>query len=124
MKWNKENKERLYRLIWEKLDGIKSKAEGNSQNTVVIRHNLRMAFLRKFGIERIEHKQRLGDDRGRYLWIKPHTQKSATSKDRIIILDPWVCSRPDYKPRRSRGYVDGLSIPKEVAEKFLVLGVP
>jgi hypothetical protein len=118
MKWDRENRKRLGSLLLEKLNGIKDVAGGR----IAFRHNLRMAFLREFGIERVERKRRLGDNQGRKLWVKLHTQNPARNKDRIIIPDPWGAGSSG---RITDAMLDcGLSIPKDIAEKFLVLGIP
>lgn len=121
MKWDKENKDKLYRLIWRRFQTMKS-------HPIPTSRHLRNTFLNEFGIEKVQKGTRLKDrvnmTRAASLWMKPHTQAPARDKHRIIILDPWWGKSETYPKLRSRGYVDGLSIPKEVAEKFLVLGVP
>ena len=120
MKWNSENKERLYSLIYLRLQTIKSHPLGR----VVLYNN----FLNEFGIEKVQKgkrlKNRVNMTRAASLWMKPHTNSPARDKDRIIILDPWWGQSKTYPKLRFRGCTDGLSIPKEVAEKFLILGVP
>ena len=122
MKWDSQNKEKLYSLIWEKYQTIKS------HHSIVAGRYIRDRFLFEFGIEKVQKGKRLKDrvnmTRAASIWMKPHTQTPAKDKNRIIILDPWYGKSGTYPKLRSRGYVDGLSIPKEVAEKFLVLGVP
>jgi hypothetical protein len=114
MKWDNENKDRLYRLIYLRFRPF----SGSNYNT----------FLNEFGIEKVQKRKRLKNrvnmTRAASLWMKPHTNSPARDKDRVIILDPWWGQSETYPKLRLRGCTDGLSIPKEVAEKFLVLGVP
>jgi hypothetical protein len=121
MKWDKENKERLYGLIYLRLQTIKSHPRAT-------RPSLYNTFLNEFGIEKVQKgkrlKNRVNMTRAASLWMKPHTNSPARDKDRVIILDPWWGQSKTYPKLRFRGCTDGLSIPKEVAEKFLVLGVP
>lgn len=121
MKWDKENKDRLYRLIYRRFQTMKS-------HPVITGRYLRDTFLHEFGIEKVQKgkrlKERVDMTRAASLWMKPHTNSPARDKGRVIILDPWWGHSETYPKLRSRGYVDGLSIPKDVAEKFLVLGVP
>ena len=100
MKWDRKNQERLRRLVWEKFRRIHS----STDNEWMVRH-LRSRFFMEFGISRID---------------RPLTRRNKF-KDRIIILDPW-------SGRHLKHLVydinTGLSIPKEVAEKILVFGIP
>lgn len=122
MKWDKENKDKLYGLIWRKFQEIKSRTD------IVHGRDLHNKFLNEFGIKRVQKAKRLRDrvsmNKSAWIWMNVHTQTLARDKNSIIILDPWWGNSENYPKLRSRGYVDGLSIPKSVAEKFLVLGVP
>jgi len=117
MKWDSKNKDRLYRLIFLRFQKMSHPA-GVFYNT----------FLNEFGIEKVQKgkrlKNRVNMTRAARLWMKPHTNSPARDKDRVIILDPRWGQSETYPKLRLRGCTDGLSIPKEVAEKFLVLGVP
>lgn len=94
----KDDKERLCRVVWEKFRRIYS----STDNEWEARH-LRDRFFMEFGILRI------------------HRPVMRPNKGRVIILDPW-------SGRHLKHLVyaidTGLSIPKDVAEKFLILGVP
>ena len=98
MKWTKKNKERLGQVVWEKFRGIYS----STDNEWAARH-LRDRFFMEFGISRIDRP----------------LKRAQGFKDRVIILDPW-------SGRHLKHLVydinTGLSIPKDIAEKFLVLG--
>jgi hypothetical protein len=121
MKWDSKNKERLYGLIYLRLQKIKSQPRAT-------RPSLYDSFRNEFGIERVKKTKRLKNrvdmTRAASLWMKPHTNSPARDKDRVIILDPWWGQSETDPKLRFFGCTDGLSIPKEVAEKFLVLGVP
>lgn len=98
MKWDKQNKERLCRVVWEKFRKIYSSAD----NEWEARH-LRSRFFMEFDILRI------------------HRPLMRPNKGRVIVPDPW-------SGRHLKNLVydinTGLSIPKDIAEKFLILGVP
>lgn len=120
MKWDKENKDRLYGLIWAKFRTFKDQyPKGN---------RLRDTFLREFGIEKLYKdtpKTATGNELKSSTWMKIGTQTPARNRSHIIILDPWWGGQIPKKPKGlPKGYHYGISIPKEVAEKFLVLGLP
>jgi hypothetical protein len=100
MNWDKASKNKLQQVVWEKFRAIYS----STDNEWAARH-LRSRFFMEFGISRID---------------RPLTRRNKF-KDRIIILDPW-------SGRHLKHLVydinTGLSIPKDIAEKFLMLGVP
>lgn len=104
MKWDRKNKNKLYRILQEKRK-FQSDEEWRG-------------FCLKFGIIAVERD----DGTYRSKWMKEGTMVGcylypqftipADRKNRIIIRDS------------ERGKESGLSIPKDVAEKFLVVGVP
>ena len=104
MKWDRKNKNKLYRIIQEKRQ-FRSDEEWHG-------------FCVAFGIIAVEKD----DETYRSKWMKEGTAVGCylysqstipvARKNRIIIRDP------------ERGKELGLSIPKDVAEKFLVLGIP
>jgi len=102
MKWDKANKIRLYGVIGEKAKTISSRFVDASQEWEI--------FL---GLHGILHAER---SEGDYYCRNPAWEVDGFSgydRKRIIIEDPF-----------SGDHFLGLSIPKDVAEKFLVLGVP
>ena len=102
MKWNKENKERLYRALNAKIRDIVNSTE------LGLFHDDWVAFCESFGIVTLRRAT------GREKW-KKREGVPATRKTHIIIKDPWF--------GRDQSEC-GLSIPKDVAEKILVLGIP
>ena len=93
MKWNKENKKKLYEALIIHFDVMTSGRDREEWRAIHSVVQVRMTM-------RAWHDIKDGK------WVR------AQSKDRIIVGDPCGDRR------------DGLSIPKEVAEKFLVLGIP
>jgi len=102
MKWTKENKERLCRVVWEKFRRIYSSTDNEWES----RH-LRSRFFMEFGILRYHRPM-----------MRPNSRRH---KGRVIIPDPW-------SGRHLKHLVyaidTSLSIPEDIAEKFLILGVP
>ena len=100
MKWDKKNKDRLRQVVWEKFRRIYS----STDNEWAARH-LRGRFFMEFGISRIDRP----------------LKRAHGFKDRVIILDPWSGRHLNFLVYDIN---TGLSIPKDIAEKFLILGVP
>lgn len=99
MKWDKKAKIRLYAVLGEKADAVESSQEWE-------------IFLGLHGILRAERGD--GDAYCRNpAWERLGFSGEIADRKRIIIEDPFF---------KDRHY--GLSVPKEVAEKFLVLGIP
>lgn len=135
MKWDKANKEKLYRLLWMKVYEIRIRHCGvKPMERFALEHRAYEAFLESFGIVRVEKvRQPLGRSSW---WARPHTRKPIRSRNHILVYDP--SKLPRTVPRDPRDFQvciatmkrpdlshkEGLQIPKEVAEKFLVLGVP
>lgn len=106
MKWDREDKKRLQKVIYAKLcliadQSIKAKCK------VCFKH-----FFGTFGIRRVRLVE---SNKSSRVWVYYHTLDRAKSNSRVIILNPW---------HGRTGHGNGLSIPKDVAEKFLILGVP
>jgi hypothetical protein len=121
MRWNKESKLKLYKSLWAKFE-----KEGwvSWQNRPPCDH-----FLESFGIKKIRLIKKYGGppwDTMRnesWVWCNPETKEPVSKAGHIIILDP-VYSPEPIENNWSPASGEGLKIPKEVAEKFVVLGVP
>lgn len=107
MKWDRKNKARFQKLIYSKFCSMADQILKNQECKSNIERR-RKEFLRQFEIRRV----RL-DSSG--TWVYYYTLRNAKSADRVIILDPWY---------GRTGHGVGLSVPKDIAEKFLVLGIP
>jgi len=137
MRWNKESKYKLYKVLRAKF--VTTGIYGNSWGITMdaCRHRPDSAnqcnklinpFLESFGIQRIQkikksHAWRHPDRKESWVWCDPKTKEPVNKAGNIIILDPAYSPEPienDWMPASG----EGLSIPKEVAEKFLVLGIP
>lgn len=130
MKWDKENKLRLYKAIRAKLEdeGLTSaKAMRIARSDLIKTHVA--DFFSSFGIRKVQKiKEYHGppwDTKGfrSWLWRDAETREPAAKSGRIIILDPYYGPEPitdSWSPPSG----EGLSIPKDVAERFLVLGIP
>jgi hypothetical protein len=110
MKWNKENKKRLENVLREKAMEL---------NNLCKKRNLYglewIEFLKNYGIIEVYR----GDTRGELSWKELDDnqelkEEKARSPKHIIIKDPLFAIKDPY----------GLKIPKDTAEKFLVLGIP
>lgn len=121
MKWDGENKEKLRLALEGRFrDMIRPLALRPSKVPAA-----REEFLGRFSI--MTARRRFGT-KGWPCWYLENDEKAA-NKDRVIIPDPWMNAVFEVVPIDSvqkKLYLctDGLSIPKEVAERFLVLGVP
>lgn len=105
MKWDKKNKDRLWRTLKAEVDRIHWQS-----------------FSETFGIDLVYRGHQICSPSK--MWMQEANQG--------VYVDPWG---QWYKPATSRNHVIiddifhdnpgwGLKIPKEVAEKFLILGVP
>lgn len=110
MKWDRANKARLQSIIRSKFCAI---ADQERQTYGRLDSHFK-EFLNSFGMKRVRLAQSSSDQKRR-IWVYYHTLMPAKSKARVIVLDPWY---------GRTGHKVGLSIPKDVAEKFLVLGIP
>jgi hypothetical protein len=93
IKWNNENKKKLYKALV-------------IHHTVMTSGRDREEWRARHSVVQVLKLTRAWQEKKDGKWV------NAQSKDRIIVGDP------------GGDRMDGLSIPKEVAEKFLVLGVP
>jgi len=123
MKWDKKIKEQLRSLVKEKLDQILSDLRNRDGDTWGWAFSQEINnFLDAFEIKMVNwdckwktitlaenhrHKWKIGDP-------IPHYKRR---KNTIVIPSPYDSN---YKGR----WDAGLEIPKEIAEKFLVLGAP
>jgi|694.fasta_scaffold74305_5 hypothetical protein len=127
MKWNKKIKEQLRALVKEKLDQILSDLRNRDGDTCGWAFSPEInGFLDAFEIKMVDWDCKwktitLADNHrpDRYIiWEEgdpiPHYKRR---KNTIVIPGP-------YDSNRCRRWDWGLEIPKEIAEKFLVLGVP
>lgn len=105
MKWDWKNKKRLYFLLHRKMVSVCSYQRD---------YEVWRAFCRSLGIldayRDDGHSEWLLEGKTPNLYDTP-----AANHKNIIIKDPWFGERQ---------VECGLSIPKDVAEKFLVLGIP
>jgi len=122
MKWNKENKIKLYRLLWTKNDEFVPKKLGRwSSKDIVLIEKRWNAFLKAFSIEKIHDLEWEKVPMMRYgrsnklecgAPVEGFPEFCFVRGDSIILDDPW------------EGGGLALKIPKDIAEKFLVLGIP
>lgn len=118
MKWDRANKARLQSIIRNKFCAIADQelqTYGSAEDVSRLEIDSHFKeFLNSFGMKRVRLAQSSSDQKRR-IWVYYHTLMPAKSKARVIVLDPWY---------GRTGHKVGLSIPKDVAEKFLVLGIP
>lgn len=130
MKWNNKAKERLYKAIRAKMEQ-KNWVLKNWGDIRDRPHALLSRFLDKFGVvqvrraESINHGQDdsrpLGHAIRRWTYCWDLRKEDARSSRHVII------PHPQYGPECPKGLwkdMQGIKIPKDVAEKFLVLGIP
>lgn len=132
MKWDKRNKTRLYAVLRGKMEreGWVSNHGGQPHGESIIE------FLHSHGIKKaqkiktrakakwsVKKSMFLTSRRSFWTWCDPATKEPVADKDHVIILDPSY-SREPINNSWSPSSGEGLSIPKDVAEKFLVLGIP
>lgn len=105
MKWDGKNKRKIYHLLWCKCRSYSKhgslRAEAFKEWQIFL-NSLEIIYV--YRDDSRSKWMRKGDTPNEY-------DIPATSKKHIIVKDPYL---EEY----------GLRIPKEVAEKFLVLGVP
>jgi hypothetical protein len=120
MRWNKESKLKLYKILRAKLE-----KEGwvSWQNRPPYYH-----FLESFGIKKIQKIKKYGGPpwdtmrRESWVWCDPETKEPVNKDGHIIIMNPFYGSEP-VENNWSPASGEGIQIPKEVADKLLVLGV-
>jgi len=111
MKWNKENKKRLWRILRKKAMELNNLCKKRNLYGLEWRE-----FLKNYGIIEVYR----GDTRYEGLSWKELDdngelkEEKARSPKHIIVKDPLFAIKDPY----------GLKIPKDTAEKFLVLGIP
>ena len=114
MKWNKENKKRLWRILRKKAMELNSLCKKRNLYGLEWRE-----FLKNYGIIEVYRGDNRGDTRGELSWKELDDngelkEEKARNPKYIIIKDPLFAPTDPY----------GLKIPKDTAEKFLVLGLP
>ena len=120
MRWNKESKLKLYKVLRDKFE----------KERWCFRQNFSQAdrFLESFGVHKVQKIKKYGGPpwdtmrRESWLWCNPDTKEPVNKAGQIIILNP--CYGPEPLENNSPASGEGIQIPKEVAEKFIVLGVP
>lgn len=125
MKWDKQAKLKLYSVLRARLEqeGWINKGPAWRERDKIL------SFLGSFGIRSVQKIKKYSGPpwdpmrRESWVWCDPKTKETAAKQGRIIILDPYYSEEPTTKPW-SPASGEGLSIPKDVAERFLVLGVP
>lgn len=113
MKWDRKNKARLQSILYSKFCAISDQTL-QKNGSFDERDLLFKEFLKSFGIKRVRLVQSSAGQKRR-AWLYYHTLMPAKSNARVIVLDPW---------QGRTGHNAGLSIPEDIAEKFLVLGIP
>ena len=126
LRWSVRNKKKLQELFWEKKEKLRKESEYHYEAWLV--------FLESFGI--VEVRREWGSKHWRQrgttvaetlsllresnpLKIDEYDARSATKHHQVLIEHTmWSLHGSMMK------HEWGLKIPKEVAEKFLVLGVP
>ena len=131
MKWNQQNKNRLYAAFTKKAEQLEATIPEPGEE----RDGQWELFLKSHGIVRAERDDPNGYysrfDRPRRCrnpaWRSLEDDECLADRKRILIEDPyynhWVrfcAASRENKPL----YQQGLSVPKDIAEKILVLGVP
>ena len=132
MRWNKEIKLKLYKVLRAKFVTIVAcqhrPGTWNQSSAGEVCNKLINPFLESFGIQRIQkikesHAWRHPGRKESWVWCDPKTKEPVNKAGHIIILDP-VYSPEPIENNWSPASGEGLKIPKEVAEKFVVLGFP
>ena len=121
MKWNKQNKIRLYAAFTKKAEQLEATSPPGNE-----RDGQWELFLKSHGIVRAE---RAGPCTLRYrrnpAWTSLEDDECLADRKRTLIEDPyynhWVRFCAVGTPPV---YQQGLSVPKDIAEKILVLGLP
>ena len=107
MKWNKQNNILLYSALRKKAEQLKETIPPGEE-----RDGHWGLFLKSHGIVRAER-----DDPDGYCrnpsWRSPEDDECLADKKRTLIEDPYY-----------NEYQHGISVPKNTAEKILVLGLP
>lgn len=115
MKWDKKSKERLYQLLSDKMEQV---AFVNPRPATACKSWEKWSgFFKQFGIVDVSRRDISSSYSDKWMQQGADPDKydmPASSRKHVIILDPWWHGDSDY----------GLKIPKDVAERFLVLGVP
>lgn len=140
IKWDNKAKERLYKAIRSKMEQ-KNWVRKDWRDLRDRPHALLTRFLDKFGVVQVQRGCRQDNFRqvlwkGQRLllsdevwhWTEGFPKGEFKSRKHVIIPHP--NHGPELSPEflsqnmlSSRGF-RGLAIPKDVAEKFLVLGIP
>ena len=112
MRWNKQSKERLYKAIRSKMEQ-KGWVRKDWRDLRDRPHALLTRYLDKFGVVQVERSEKC--------WTVGFGYGYARSSRHVIIPHPNYGS--EY-PKDLWKDMKGLKIPKDVAEKFLILGAP
>jgi hypothetical protein len=111
MKWNKQSKILLYSALTKKAEQLVATIPPGEE-----RDGQWELFLKSHGIVRAERDDPDGYCR-KPAWRSLEDNECLADRKRTLIEDPY-----NEDPYNESHY--GLSIPKETAEKFLVLGIP
>jgi len=122
MKWNQQNKIRLYAAFTKKAEQLEATIPEPGEE----RDGQWELCLKSHGIVRAERDDPDGYCRNT-AWRSLEDNECLADRKRILIEDPyynhWVrfcAASRENKPL----YQQGLSVPKDIAEKILVLGLP
>lgn len=124
IKWDNKAKERLYKAIRAKMDQ-KNWVRKDWRDLRDRPHALLTRYLGKFGVKEVHRAE--SSDRTIKCWVvgwrAPHWDGSGDARSSRHVIIP----HPNYGSEYPKGLwkdMKGLKIPKDVAEKFLVLGMP
>jgi len=107
MKWNKQNKIRLYSAFRKKAEQLEATIPPGKE-----RDGQWELFLKSHGIVRAERDDPDGCCKNP-AWRSLEDDECLADRKRTLIEDPYY-----------NEYQHGLSVPKDAAEKILVLGLP
>jgi len=117
MRWDRKSKERLYCLLFEKMEQVSYVPPDPLVSTTTRSWEKWAGFFKQFGIVDVARRDSTSSYSDKWMQQGADPDKydiPAASRKHVTILDPWWGGDSDY----------GLKIPKDVAERFLVLGVP
>jgi hypothetical protein len=121
MEWNEENKARIYAAIYAKIEDIKGEfetVEATKAYYLIVKKYSN--FLDSCGMLRVRWKK---SKKTPPHWIS-HPNNPANTENNFIIPDPFYACNQSPHPFNNDEKNLGICIPKETAEKILVLGLP
>lgn len=126
MKWDEKNKERLRDVLKSKIGEIIALTPGAANLNVTISQNPNMKMVELMVLLKPFHKAR--DKRIEQFFAEFDIECDSLMRERenCIVLDTALIQMPLWDKLSAAPLLKGpqISIPEDVAEKFLVLGVP